>query len=268
MNRRNKRRKEHVGSSCRPDANHALRSRSSCSAFRFCLVPVHASLTSFCEAAVCGPGCEAGPRADRRLAYSGWFFGWILRLRAFDWCCGEREEATDGSVDGGTNSTVNVLKAEAGAVYIPASVRAPLSRISWASTWLLGATKYVVGPEVDSAAVRPLVPALALIRAAGTREGFGGGSSEPFEHQDMAWIRRFSLHMVSSRSLRSSISISLSTQKTNMSKGRSNRSQKRVERKLLEIFFGLAEWGSLGRLVRPTFEHQTVEVRRADGRKR
>ena len=41
-----------------------------------------------------------------------------------------------------TNSTVNVLKADAGALYIAASAdRLSFSRINWASTSLLGATR-------------------------------------------------------------------------------------------------------------------------------
>ena len=55
--------------------------------------------------------------------------------------------------------------------------------------------------------VRLMVPAASGL--AGTRDGFGGGSSEPEEPHDMACTRRFSLHIVSSRSLRSSVRMSL-----------------------------------------------------------
>lgn len=62
--------------------------------------------------------------------------------------------------------------------------------------------------EVEQPAVRLMEPVASGL--AGTREGFGGGSSEPEEPQDMACTRRFSLHIVSSRSLRSSVRMSLS----------------------------------------------------------
>ena len=65
-----------------------------------------------------------------------------------------------------------------------------------------------VEQQPPPAAARFIVP-VDPSGLAGTRDGFGGGSSEPEEPQDMACTRRFSRDMVSSRSLRSSVRISL-----------------------------------------------------------